>query len=208
MQKIFSLNGGVYAALARLFDLMVLSGLMIMTMLPIVTIGTALSAAYAVQFEEIERVDRSIPHTYLLKFKELWLKSSLLLFIHTLMIAILALVIGFVPIGIFQFPLLILLAVVILTGQMFYPVLATGVQSVKRIMALSFGIVLKYTGITALAFLMSISMLLVPIFLPKLIFLWFVLGCSIPIFMNTKLFIRPFIRFNLLSDKEETDENS
>lgn len=208
MQRIFGINSGVYGVLSRLFDLMILSSLMIITMLPIITIGTALSAGYAVQFVEMERVDRSIPFTYFKKFKELWLKSSLLSIIHILMIATLVVIIGFVPLSIFQFPALILLAVVLLTGQLFYPVLATGMKSIKQTIALSLAIVLKFTGISALAFLITILTLIVPIFLPKLIFLWLVLGCSLPIFINSKLFIKPFIRFNLLSVEEETNENS
>lgn len=77
MQELFRLNGTFYRIMMKVWSLMVLNLLMIITSLPIVTIGASQAAAFAVTTRIITQGETRIVSTYLEVFKKRFKQSTI-----------------------------------------------------------------------------------------------------------------------------------
>ena len=70
MKRVFDLDGPVMSALGRVTDFLVLNLIFLVTCIPIITIGPALSALYSVTLKMVKNEDSYILKRYLSAFKE------------------------------------------------------------------------------------------------------------------------------------------
>lgn len=77
MPQLFSTEGLVYRYMMRLYQIMLLNLMFIISCLPIVTIGAAITAAYGTAFRMQQHSEGNILHTFIQKFKEEWKKSTI-----------------------------------------------------------------------------------------------------------------------------------
>lgn len=78
MERFFNQEGWLYRFLNRLWDLIVLNVLFILTCIPIFTIGASISAMYTVTMKGVRKEDSYIVRSYFTAFKENFRKSTLI----------------------------------------------------------------------------------------------------------------------------------
>lgn len=187
MQKYFSLEGGIYRGLSLMGDLITLNLLLIVTSLPILTMGASLSAAYGICFKLIKGERVEIRQSYLTAFKETFQLSTRIFLTHLGVMGFLAVAIKLIGVEWIVFPLLVVLAMWLLLNEMLYPLLSLRHFSYKELYRQSFGITLKYLVPLVASFMLTLIGLLWPVFLIKLSFIWLALGGALIIYLKSKL---------------------
>lgn len=198
MQKYFSLDGGIYRVLSIMFDLIVLNMWMIVTSIPLITIGASVSAAYVVAFKLANGEQVAIRKTYLKAFKEKAQRSSGVYLANVVMLAGLAVIIKLVGIELIVFPLLIVVALVLLINEIIYPLISVTELSWKELYRQSLGITLQYLVYLVACFMVTLVLILWPIFLINLSFIWLVLGGGLTIYLKSKLLNNLLIKLNFI----------
>lgn len=203
MQKYFSLEGGIYRVLTVMFDLIVLNVWMIVTSLPLVTIGASISAAYVVAFKLVNGETVSVRADYLAAFRGKAKISSLVFLGNLLVMTGMAMIIKSVGIGLVVFPLLVVFAVLLLLTEILYPLISVSDLSLKDLYRQSFGITLQYLVYLVACFMLTLIAVLWPIFLVKLSFVWLALGGSLSIYLKSKLLNNVLIKLNFIQVEED-----
>ena len=70
--KFFSVDGGLYKFMSRLWDMIKLNFLWMLFSLPIVTIGAATVAAYSVTLKMVDEAEGYVGRQFIKGFKENW----------------------------------------------------------------------------------------------------------------------------------------
>lgn len=78
MERFFDQDGWLYRFLNRLWDLIVLNILFIITSIPLITIGASVSALYTVTIKGVRKEDSYIVRSYLKAFKENFKKATVI----------------------------------------------------------------------------------------------------------------------------------
>lgn len=78
MNKFFCQSGWLYRFLDRLWDLIILNILFILTCIPFVTIGASVSALYSVTMKGVRLEDSYLIHSYLTAFKKNLKKGTII----------------------------------------------------------------------------------------------------------------------------------
>lgn len=203
MQKYFSLEGGIYRVLTVMFDLIVLNVWMIVTSLPLVTIGASISAAYVVAFKLVNGETVSVRADYLAAFRGKAKISSLVFLGNLLVMTGMAVIIKSVGIELVVFPLLVVFAVLLLLTEILYPLISVSDLSLKDLYRQSFGITLQYLVYLVACFMLTLIAMLWPIFLVKLSFVWLALGGSLSIYLKSKLLNNVLIKLNFIQVEED-----
>lgn len=208
MQKLFSLDGKVFRTLSLMFDLLVLNLLFLVTSLPIVTIGPSMVALYSVTIKIIKKEESYVTRNYFDAFREN-LKKALGLWLIELIGIILiigsaSLIYSRVVSPLFLFPILLVTAFLLLTGQYFYPLTAYFENTYQNTLRTALFINGKYTLYSVILFLLTILSVLLPIFLPKLLLLWLCLGFSVAAYGKTYIYLKIFEKIQINSLNGET----
>ncbi|WP_071130112.1 YesL family protein [Enterococcus timonensis] len=201
MNNLFSPDRGIYKAMAKLYQLLVLNFIFLLTCLPIVTIGTAISAAYATSFKLQTGSEEKIVRTYFKKFKENLFQGSL---VWLLVIAFAALIFaGYQGLRSFfqTFPatfyiFAFVLGVLLLTLEFVFPMMAKFASSTPKIFINSLILALKHLPYSMLIFFMfgAIGVAL-PLFIPQLFVLWLFLGFGLMIYLSSIVFQKIFSQY-------------
>lgn len=189
MRRVFQYDGEVFGILSKGYSYLVLNLCFLIGCLPIVTIGVSTVAAYNVALDSIEGEDKPIIQSFIKYFKVhfrlgiftflggiawlLMLAAGLRVFINT--------------------PLQYLFMLLIAFSLVFLNTLFLSIAYFSENVTLTFrytsALCLKYLGIFCLGTGVAFCSLLIPIFLPKLLFLWLFLGFSLPLVFSSKLFL-------------------
>lgn len=78
MERFFNQDGWLYRFLNRLWDLIVLNILFIITSIPLITIGASVSALYTVTIKGVRKEDSYIVRSYFKAFKENFKKATII----------------------------------------------------------------------------------------------------------------------------------
>lgn len=187
MKKFFHLDSGVFATLTLLYDLIVINLFTVLFCLPVVTAGSSFSAAYCLLFQ----MEKQPPTLKLFwsAFKKNFSKGApmtlICLFVGILLIYFVRITIA-TPI---QFLVLLLLAFFCILSMTFFLTIAFDDSSLRKNIQYAVGLTFKYTGYFCLGFSCFALSVALPIFLPKLFFLWLFLGISVPLFIQVKLYL-------------------
>lgn len=199
MYKIFDMDGTVYRILTVGYNLMLLNVLVIVTSLPILTIGPSIAAAVSLINENDDGKIVFTFKRYLYYFKKHLKKGMGLLGIQLGIIGVfivLLLVLEAIPLV--QLMVIILFSLALLVTSSFYHILVHYRDiSVKRILSIALVIALKFTGIAALSFTVPFISLIIPIFLPKLIFPYVLVIFSVPLYIQHYVLKMPLNRIQI-----------
>lgn len=195
MKKIFHIDGEVYYFLTKIYNLLVINLLVIIFSLPIVTIGSAMSAAYRVLIDDEEQKSGVVIKKYVTYFKSYVYQGSLLILGSAIVLVLVVFSISQTINTPFQFLCLVIGAFVSIVIMNLFITVAYRSMSFKEILAMALGISMKYTGYFCLTISSFAVSLLIPIFLPKLAFIWFFYGISLPMFFQTKIYLYCVERF-------------
>lgn len=197
MAKIFDMDGRIYKVIDFIWKLIQVNLLFILTSIPIVTIGPSLIATYHVLKLIKDKKDGNLWKNYFEIFSGRFSKGSLLLLINVSVITVEGLALITFP-KITEFIWLMLIAFTLLifnTSYILDPIFTTDRESIFKTISFSIGVVMKYTGMSVLGFSVVLLTLFIPIFLPKLIFIWLFLGFSTVMYLSSSIYNSIFKNF-------------
>lgn len=208
MRKVFQLDGGVYHFLTTIYHLMLINFLVILFSLPIFTIGSAVSAATHLYIDLNEGKGSPIFSLYWRYFKQHF-KQSTFFYIGSLVLFLLISWLIYLTLQTpVQFLSMLLLAFMGIVFMNLLTTVAYRSQTIQKVWVLALGISIKYTGYFCLSISCFVGSLLIPIFLPKLMFLWFFFGVSVPLSLQTKIYLYCMEQFKKKYLKEENVEHT
>ncbi|MEH7305224.1 YesL family protein [Neobacillus drentensis] len=196
MEKVFGIEGRIFSTLAKIFDLLMLNIVFLIGCLPIVTIGASMTALYSVTLKMVRDEECYVVKDFWSSFKKNLKQSSIFwlaaLFGLTSFI-FLAQAIVHTNNTLVLFPLLFLVTVSVLTFMYVFPLIAKFENSSFHILKNAFFMCLHSTAYSIILFMITIFFVgLIPIYFPKLLFIWLFLGFSGPAFVKSFLFEKIF----------------
>lgn len=196
--KIFDPQGGLYRWMNRVYQLMILNILLLLSCLPIFTIGSAFCAAYGVAFKLQNYEEKNIFLSYINQFKKnwkvgMWYWGSLiclggLFFVsYPLFRSIL------MSNQLIFYLFMIILTVLILASMYVFPLLARYENSLKNTILNALVLSLKHLPYSIVIFFMCVGIgILIPLKLPKLFFLWLMLAGGSLVYFSSLIFKKIF----------------
>ncbi|HIY56927.1 MAG TPA: hypothetical protein H9829_01815 [Candidatus Tetragenococcus pullicola] len=188
MKKIVALDGEVYLFLSKMYELVIVNVFVLLFSLPIITVTGALITGFQLlAMPQVEK--KNLPKLFFKKFKE---NSRQSFKIEGIIIGLLLFCGGLVKFS-YQTPLrflsLLLLAFAILFCNTLILTMANQKKfhSFRETMMYSAFLTIHYTGYLCLGTTAFLITFLIPVFLPKIMFLWFFLGLSFPMFLQEKI---------------------
>ncbi|WP_423188978.1 DUF624 domain-containing protein [Alkalibacterium sp. f15] len=202
MQKIFDMDGTVFKFLTLGYNLLILNLLIILTSLPIITVGASITAAFSILNEtDNGKINLTIKR-YLFYFKKHLKRATALFFLQIICVLILlGIIYIFEALRPLQFMLLVTMGALMLVSSLFYPLLSKyDTVSLKSIIFLSVTLTLKYTGFIVIYFILPLVSLAIPVFLPSLIFPYILFVFSMPIYVQRTIVEIPFKQSKWLNE--------
>lgn len=200
MGRFFSIDSPLMRGMSKVADLMILNLLVIVTCIPIITIGASLSAMHYVLIKLNRDEGTSVPKMYFSSFRENFVQGTVLWFVNL------------VAIGLFTYdayvfffanntmPVMVLIFVVavgvlfLMTTMYFYPLQARFINPVTKTIRNSFFVmVLNFpkSVIMLLVYIIPVLLLLLSSFFIPMLFLF---GISVPGYVAVKLYSKVFSR--------------
>lgn len=191
------MQGPVWAAIDKAVRIVYLNLLVVVTSLPVVTIGASITAAYAVLLRD---PDDTIPVTrgYFQAFRRQWRPATAFLGIAVAVVAVLAGLVWLLRHSPVQLVPLVGLSFAILVTQVYFPLLALTGWSLRAAAKGSIGVTLKYTFWAIMATIFWALSALFPFFLPKLAALWLLGGITLPMQATVSVLSVPFRKLGLM----------
>lgn len=207
MQKIFSTEGKIYGGMERVYQVLLLNVVFILSCLPLLTIGAAITAAYGTAYKMTEHREGILYKTYWHQFKQNFLPATKmwLLIVGVITGILLALpyfryfIIGnkiayyLVMIGVTYF---------LLVNLYLFPLIARFENTLKATVINAMILSLKYLPISIILFFVTVGGIFVlPIYLPKLLFVWLFTGMGTVFFINAKLLLKVFNQYENIEER-------
>lgn len=183
--------------------LIVVNVLVVLTSLPLVTVGASVAAGYAVVHADPADY-RGAAGRYFRAFARCWRQATVAHLGFTVALAALGGLVYLARESFLQFAPLLAMAILLLAALVFYPLLAVADQGLRQNLVGSFYIVLRRTAKVALAGVVWAVSAAFPVLVPKLLFVWMFLGIGLPLYLSYRLIGGIFHSLNLL-DKEDAD---
>ncbi|WP_022797034.1 YesL family protein [Bavariicoccus seileri] len=209
MNAFFQVDGPVYRVLMKIWSLLVLNLCILVTSIPLVTIGVSISAAYATCFKLIDNNDTRIVQNYSEAFKRNFKQAIGFSVIHFLLFLIIVIdiryftqvaktasfsLIGVVIVGLFM----------LLCGQFLYGYIARYQDSAKVIFINATKLCLANIWTSLVLAGMTVGVLFVMLTSPVLFV--FMMYISIFIGLSFMIFLKSFLVLNVFKKYEKTKE--
>lgn len=198
MSQLFSTDGIVYRFMTRLYQVAVLNLLVVLTCLPIITIGASITAAYGTAFRIQQHNEGNLVHTFVEKFKEEWKKSTIV-WLSVLGLIILTWI-GYPTIRLLLFSSqisfyagMLLLTLFLLMLLYIFPLLARFDNRLTATVLNASMLSIKHIPYSIMIFLLCVGGGVVfPFYLPKLFILWLFAGGGTVIYISSLIFSKIF----------------
>lgn len=210
MDKFFDLDGPVYRVLAKIWGLMVLNLCIILTSLPLVTVGVSLSAAYAVCFKMHEKNDLRVIRNYFSSFK-INFKQAIVFSVCHFFLLLLLVIDGWYFVQTFQKITVSMIGVgltiffLLLITQYLYAYIARYQDSFKTIltnsMKLSFLNSLTSFVLVGMSVGILVLMVLSSIFFVFVMYISIFIGIAFIIFLKSFLVLNVFKKYETMKEK-------
>lgn len=190
LSKIFSLDGKLYKWIEILWKLIQVNLLLFITSIPIITIGPALMATYHVLRHIDDKDNVSISHMYFIIFRERLVKGTFLFLINIGALSLEVFMLLHMP-KTTEFLWLLAIGVTLLVFNTAYVIdseLTSKQDSLLKTISYSLGIVMKYAGYITVGFIIMIINFFIPIFFPKILFLWLFMGTSTFMYLSSNIY--------------------
>lgn len=194
----FDSNGKIYQIMQLCSDLLVLTIIMILSSIPLITIGAALTAGYTVAFGIIEQKGQSISREYFKSFKKNFWNATKIWCSYLVVIFLLIVSIPFVSkFSWIQYPMLLLFTIFMMTCMIVFPLLSRFENNAFITLKNSFFLVLQYVPSAILIFGVWFLYFIGGIFVHKLFLVWLFWGLGTCIVANSWLFQQIIKRYEL-----------
>lgn len=206
MERIFSIDGKFFTFITKLSDLLLLNVLFIITCLPIITIGTSLTALYQTTLQLAENTDSYILRNYFSNWKQN-LKQGIFIWIPLFLLLILCVfnlsVLPHMPQSLYriiclcmQFPLLFFLYGVFLYAFSLPKVYRPScLDTLRNALFMTF----KHLPVTCLCLCISLVPYALIILLPKIagwiLSIFIVIGCSGTTYIHSCILQKVFKKY-------------
>lgn len=202
MQRLLSTEGKVYSVMMTFYQLIVLNLLFLISCLPIVTIGAALTALFSVTLKLTEHEEENLVRLYWKRFKsdfgqstKIWLGYVGLFLVIGLTQAVW---LPFVRSNQLVFVVLMLFAAIGSLASLYvFPLLAKFDNSCLGILKNALLLGLKHLPYSMLMFFLIVLMLAVPIFLPKVLFVWLFVGAALTAYLCSMILKGIFSQYTM-----------
>ena len=201
MQNFLSTENKPYRFMMKLYQLIVLNLMFLISCLPVFTIGAALTAMYAVTLKMIEDKEENLLQTYLMRFKKEFRQSTFIWLTYSGIFIVFAFIYPTLrqifQMNIILFYLFILIAAIgILTSLYIFPLLAKFENSNLGIIKSAFFLAMKHMTLSIILFFFFIFFIIfIPVFFPKLLFLSLALGFSLNAYVSSYIFLFIFNKY-------------
>lgn len=207
MQRLFSTEGRIYGGMERIYQVMLLNCLFIISCLPVVTIGAAITAAYGTAYKLVDYREGILYKEYLHQFKlNFWPATKIWLLLIGLTLGGFAIFPFMRPflVGnrLAYYVMMIVMTTLALTVLYLFPLTARFDNTLSGTVVNAMILSLKHLPISILVFFVSIGGVLVPFYFPKLLFAWLFVGAGLVFLLNAKLILKVFAQY------ENTEERS
>lgn len=206
MGSFFSIDNPFMRGMSKVADLMILNLLVIVTSIPVVTIGASLSAMHYVLIKMTRNEGTSVAEMYFKSFKENFAQGTALWGINIAVIALCVLDVYLFFTAGTAMPVLVLVAVIavgvllLMTCMYFYPLQARFINPVKKTVRNAFFVMIlnfPKSIIMVILYLIPIALCFVAFFLIPMVILF---GISVPGYGCALLYKKVFMK---LEPKEE-----
>lgn len=204
MPQIFHTDGVVYRLMTRLYQILLLNLLLVISCLPIITIGAGVTAAYGTAFRMQQHNEGSILKTFICKLKEEWKKSTMVW--GSLMGLILLSWMGYPVIRALLFSSqisfyagMLLLTISSLVLLYIFPLLARFENRLSLAVLNALLLSIRHIPYSIIIFLVCVGGGLVfPFYLPQLFILWLFLGGGAVIYGSSLIFSKVFKTYDTI----------
>lgn len=205
MTGIFSTEGGIYHFMTRLYQIMLLNILFILSCLPIVTIGAAVSSSYGTAFKMLEYKEKAIYKEFFMRFKRDFIPATVI-WLGVLVTAVSCYALG--PVlqtviagnKLIYFLVMLLLTIAALTVLYSFPLIARFENTIGSTMINALVLSLRHLAQSILIFLVTALLLVLPILVPKLFFGWLFLGWGLIFYVTARIFHSVFKKYEHKED--------
>ena len=206
MQKIFSTDGLIYGGMERLYQVLLLNVIFIISCLPLFTIGAAISAAYGTAYKLTEHKEGVLYKTYWHQFKQNFPPATKM---WLLIIAIVGGMLFALPyfryliVGnkVAYYMVMVGLTFIILLSLYLFPLIARFENTLAATITNAMILSLKHLPISIILFFVSVGgLFLLPVYLPKLLFAWLFIGFGSVFFINAKLLLKVFSQYENMKE--------
>lgn len=211
---LFSTDNAFGRFMDRLGKWTALNFLYLLCCLPIITIGPAAAALYAVSLKMARGENVPIAKSYFAAFKQNF-KKALAVNIIMLLIA-LALILSFYYMGqlqaeyafykYFKWVMYGVVLVYVVTHIYVYPLLAAFENTVRRTLTNALLLSITHIGATLIMLAISVGPLILCYFIPPAaaygLFFYLLCGFSVTAFMHSKFFVNIFVQYSQMDDDE------
>lgn len=206
MQKIFSTEGKIYEGMQRIYQVLLLTIIFLLSCLPVITIGAAIASAYGTAYKMVDHKEGVLYKEYGHQFKQnfvlatkMWMlilgvsggSFFLLPFIQPLLLGN----------KIAYYLVMSLITLLVLMGLYLFPLIARFENNLSGTAINAFVLSLKHLPVSILLFFITIGGgILVPLYFPSLLFVWLFLGIGTVIFIKAKLLLNVFHSYENLEE--------
>jgi hypothetical protein len=199
---VFSRDTGVWRVLETMTTLIVLNVLVVLTSLPVITLGVSLSAAYAVHSDTSEDFV-SATRGYFRALLAHRRQATAVFWSGLAMVFALVGVAYVIPVPFLRYVPLVLAAIVLLVVQAYLPLLPVADAGWRRNVLTGLHVALRQTWRPVLALSAWAVAAVVPVYAPGLFFAWLFLGIGVPLLVSSRLMTGAYRSLSLLPDEED-----
>ncbi|EOL41173.1 hypothetical protein RV11_GL001800 [Enterococcus phoeniculicola] len=207
MSKIFSTEGKIYSGMERIYQILLLNSIFIISCLPVVTIGAALASAYGTAYKMIDHSEGVLYKEYLRQLKLNMLPATKLW----------VLILAVIGAGFWTFPYvqsfmvgnkiayyltMVFITFLVLMSLYLFPLIARFDNSLSGTVVNAMILSLKHLPQSIIVFFITIGgVVIVPIYLPKLLFVWLFTGIGTVIFINANILMNVFKKYDITEER-------
>ncbi|SFH86226.1 DUF624 domain-containing protein [Pisciglobus halotolerans] len=207
MSKIFSTEGKIYSGMERIYQILLLNSIFIISCLPVVTIGVALASAYGTAYKMIDHSEGVLYKEYLRQLKLNMLPATKLW----------VLILAVIGAGFWTFPYvqsfmvgnkiayyltMVFITFLVLMSLYLFPLIARFDNSLSGTVVNAMILSFKHLPQSIIVFFITIGgVVIVPIYLPKLLFVWLFTGIGTVIFINANILMNVFKKYDIIEER-------
>ncbi|KAF1299099.1 hypothetical protein BAU15_00185 [Enterococcus sp. JM4C] len=206
MSKLFSTEGKIYSGMERIYQILLLNIIFVISCLPLITIGAALASAYGTAYKMTTHSEGVLYKEYLHQFKmnvvpatKAWLGIVALIAAGFWLFPYLQ---GYmVGNKIAYYVVMVLVTLVVLMSLYVFPLIARFQNTLSGTVVNAMILSLKHLPLSIIIFFITIiGTIIVPLYLPKLLFVWLFMGVGTVIYSNSTIFMKIFNRYEIVEE--------
>lgn len=206
MTKLFSTEGKIYSGMERIYQILLLNIIFVISCLPIITIGVATASAYGTAYKMITHSEGVLYKEYFRQLKVNAIPATKMWMLMLMTIGVGFLFFPYIQVfmignKIAYYLLMLLLTFLILMSLYVFPLIARFDKTIFGTIINAMILSLKHLPQSIIVFFITVGgIVIVPIFLPKLLFAWLFTGIGTVIYINANVLIKVFNKYDITEE--------